>query len=111
MLRSRDSCSIIWVIERVTRKTRLEIPRTSTGCPSPFAVTRVFSGTKLCSELEMIMAENFNKSRDTGWINAQSGSLLLAFRRMSGRKAAAARLFRRLEFHQFDSRQIRIEHI
>jgi len=111
MLSSSYSCSIIWVIEIVTRKTRLDVPLTSTVCPSPLAVTRVFAGTKICSELEMVMAENFNKSSDTGWLDAQSRTVLLAFRRMRRRKIAAAGLFGGLEFHQFDSRQVRIEDI
>src|SRR6266849_11215707 len=46
MLTSRDSCSMMLVMSRVRRKTRLAALLTSRAGPSPLALTTVFSGTR-----------------------------------------------------------------
>src|SRR5579864_5244318 len=135
MLMSRASCSIIFVIESVTRKTRLEASATSTAGPSPLAVTRVSAGTRIRSDTELVMAGNSNKSQNSfrfqvssleyirvasdppNWskLEARNSKLiyanLLGFAGMGRGEVAAAGLLGGLELHKIYARQVRIEDI
>src|SRR5581483_9936783 len=134
MLTSRASCSMIFVIERVTRKTRLEAPPTSTAGPSPLAVTRVSAGTRIRSETEFAMAGNSNKSENSfrfqvssfeytrvasdppncSKLETRNSNLiitLLGFAGMGRGEVAAAGLLGGLELHEFNARQVRIKDV
>src|SRR5690242_15609466 len=130
MLRSRASCSMIFVIESVTRKTRAEASPTSTAGPSPLAVTRVSAGTRIRSDTELVMAGNSNKSQNSFRFQVSSFEYtrvasdppncskletrnsfitLLGFARMGRGEVAAAGLLGGLELHQFNAGQVRVE--
>src|SRR5580698_4156703 len=122
MLTSRDSCSMICVMARVKRNTRLPAADTSTTGPSPLAVTTVFGGTRTDSVVVIVViavasSRDSSKSRNALVLSLQfatknpQSKLFRSFRWMRRGEVAATRLLRRLEFHQFDTAEVRIENV
>src|SRR5246127_4290691 len=69
ILTSSDSCSMILVMERVPRNTRLAAPLRSTAWPSPLAVATVPGGTRTDSAMAVVIAGDSNKKPawTSGW--------------------------------------------
>src|SRR5437660_12682143 len=61
ILTSSDSCSMILVMERVPRNTRLAAALRSMAWPSPLAVATVPGGTRTDSAMAVVIAGDSNK--------------------------------------------------
>src|SRR5580700_298071 len=101
------------VMSSVSRKTRLAAALTSTVGPSPFAVTTVFPATRstrsLAKEVVIVPIKPQLSSRITA--SYTEITIVWSLRRMLRRELRTAWFLRRLEFHQFDPRLIRIEDV
>src|SRR5580700_2815900 len=120
MLTSSDSCSMMLVMSRASRKMRLVAALTSMTAPSPLAATTVFAATRSTGSLpkDVFIAplKPQLSSRRTPAVQTAVQTELQprhnrSLRWMRPRELRTARLLRRFKLHQLHPRQIRIKHV
>src|SRR5215470_8404446 len=102
MLTSSDSCSMMLVMSRVSRKTLLAALLTSTVWPSPLALTTVFSGTRKESIMTAAIVARASQSRKSPG-NSVTGETWSILRVVDGKNRKILRLRAR------DPRKTRVE--